>query len=106
MPEDLRKRVVSYLRGCPVFLAWMEHTTDQIGGKFGVDGGSAIASDGQYYWRLDGIAYIEEYGIPIPIDALDRFRAAGWTPPSIERPEYLRIYAVLDEMLGGGSPVD
>ncbi|GAA1576687.1 hypothetical protein GCM10009804_36640 [Kribbella hippodromi] len=61
--------MAGYLAGCPLFLAWMEYTTDLIGGRFGVSGGSAIASDGVYYWRLDAAEYVREYGIVVP-DAL------------------------------------
>ena len=73
LPVGLRHRVASYLERCPVFLAWMEQTRDEIGGRFDVPGGSAIASDGTYYWRLDGIQYVKEYGIPIPDVAIRQF---------------------------------
>ena len=105
MPSDVRMRVLDYLRGCPVFLAWMEVTRDEIGGRFEVPGGSAIASDGVYYWRLDGVEYIREYGIPIPHDAVAYFEAREWIVPKIERAEYIRIYHELDELLGGGEAV-
>ncbi|WP_369372026.1 hypothetical protein AB1046_01545 [Promicromonospora sp. Populi] len=105
MPSDVRVRVLDYLTGCPVFLAWMEVTRDEIGGQFEVAGGSAIASDGVYYWRLDGIEYIREYGIPVPHDAVAYFEARKWIVPTIERAEYIQIYRELDELFGGGEVV-
>lgn len=105
LPGDIRARVVDYLSACPVFLAWMEYTRDEIDDRFGVDGGSAIASDGTYYWRLDAIEYIREYGIPVPEDALRHFEELNWIPPSIDRSNYLRIYQELDDLLGGGEVV-
>ena len=103
LPVDLRNRIAAYLERCPVFLAWMEHTRDEITGRFEVPGGSAIASDGTYYWRLDGVEYLREYGIPVPDDAVRHFEARDWEPPTIERDEYLEIYRQLDELLGGGE---
>lgn len=105
LPVNLRERIVTYLEGCPVFLAWMEYTSDEIGHRFEVPGGSAIASDGTFYWRLDGVQYIKEYGIPVPGEAIGHFEAMNWTPPSIDRSAYLTIYRELDFMLGGGDVV-
>lgn len=105
LPPDTRSKVIDYLSGCPVFLAWMEHTRDEIGGRFGVEGGSAIASDGTFYWRLDAIEYIREYGIPVPLSALEHFAARGWAPPLIDRHDFMEIYEALDRRLGGGEVV-
>lgn len=105
MPADLRARVSDYLAGCPVFLAWMEYTRDELEDRFGVSGGSAIASDGLYYWRLDAVEYIKEYGIPVPAEAIAHFQKASWTPPTLDRDAYIEIYQELDERLGGGEVV-
>jgi hypothetical protein len=105
LSEGLRARVAAYLEGCPVFLAWMEHTYDEIGRRFEVPGGSAIASDGTFYWRLDGVQYIKEYGILVPEEAISHFEALGWEPPSLDRQDYLSIYRELDSALGGGEVV-
>lgn len=47
---------------CSVFLAWMEQTTDVLGGKFEVSGGRAIYSDGEFYWLFtnEGCSYIRQ----------------------------------------------
>ncbi|WP_370190496.1 hypothetical protein [Aeromicrobium sp.] len=95
----VRDRVIRYLDGCPVFLAWTEHTRDEIGSRFVVPGGSAIASDGQYYWRLDATAYIREYGITVPPVALEDIAERNWLPPDFDEASYLRIYAELETKL-------
>jgi len=105
MSTDERARVITYLVGCPVSLAWMGQTSDGIGDRFHVAGGAAIASDGTFYWRMDAMEYIREYGIPIPRRATQHFEMMGWTPPTIDRPAYLRIYRELDGLLGGGDVV-
>ena len=106
LAAGLRECVAAYLAGCPVFLAWMEYTRDVIGDRFGVSGGSAIASDGVYYWRVDAVEYIREYGVAVPQDALDHFEEVSWRPPKFSRVEYLTIYKRLDSMLGGAEVVD
>ena len=105
LPERLRGQVVDYLEGCPIFLAWMGQTRDEIGGRFEVPGGSAIASDGTYYWRVDGVQYIRVYGIPVPDDAIAHFESRRWIPPSIDQDQYVRIYGGLVDLLGGGELV-
>ncbi|MFI7025455.1 hypothetical protein ACIBMZ_22350 [Micromonospora sp. NPDC049900] len=64
-----------------------------------MSGGSAIASDGVYYWRLDAVEYIKEYGIPVPDEALHHFEAKDWRPPEFDRQEYFAIYEKLTELL-------
>ncbi len=96
---DLKERVIAYLSGCPLFLAWMEYTRDELGDRFGVPGGSAIASDGLYYWRLDAIEYLREYDIGVPAEAISHFESRQWQPPEFSRPEYLTIFRTLEDML-------
>lgn len=105
LPMGLRERIAAYLEPCPVFLAWMGYTRDEIAGRFEVPGGAAIASDGTYYWRLDGVEYLKEYGVPVPADAVRHFEERGWVPPAIAHEEYLRIYRELGDLLGGGEVV-
>lgn len=81
---ELRARVAHYLDSCPDILSLMEYTEDQIGGQFGVPGGSALVSDGRYVWRGDSGAYVRHYGTPVPSEAVDHFEARGWVPPDFE----------------------
>lgn len=98
----VRSQVVRYLRGCPLFLAWMEYTRDEIGGKFDVAGGSGIQSDGVYYWRVDASEYVREYGIGIPASAINHFEAMEWVPPKFDHGEYIEIFEHLDHIVGTG----
>ncbi|NTW40495.1 MAG: hypothetical protein HGA44_11520 [Cellulomonadaceae bacterium] len=100
MPEGVRLQVVDYLSRCPVYLAWMEYTRDVIGDRFGVSGGSAIASDGTFYWRLDGVEYIREYGIAVPEAAIRHMESHSWIPPEVGQDRYFEIYDELMKMIG------
>lgn len=104
LPPDLRAKVIAYLEKCPLFFAWMGYSSDEIGGRFQVAGGTAIASDGTYFWRLDALDYIREYGIPVPDEAIAHFEAMAWTPPSFEKPEFMRIYRALEALQDDGEP--
>jgi hypothetical protein len=97
--QEVEARLLPYLQACPVFLAWMEYTRDLIGDRFGVEGGSAIASDGVYYWRLDAVDYIREYDIAVPDEVVAHCESRDWRPPEFSRPEYLAIYQRLEQML-------
>ncbi len=100
MPHEQRTAVAEYMEGCPIFLAWMEYTRDVVGDRFGVSGGSAISSDGVYYWRVDGVEYVKEYGVVIPPLALAHFVAAEWRPPVLPRSRFIEIYSQLKHMFG------
>ena len=99
MPGDEREPVLAYLRACPIFLAWMGFSKDVIENRFEVAGGSAIASDGVYYWRVDAVDYIGEYGIAIPEAAVEHMRAKDWRPDAIGREEYLDLFDSLMALL-------
>ena len=92
-----RHEISNYLRSCSLILAWMEYTRDQIGNQFGVSGGSAIMSDGVYYWRLDAADYVETYGIALPPDFLLRGQARNWVPVQLDEDTCL---ALEDELTG------
>lgn len=99
LPGELRIKIAAYLRGCPLYISWMEYTRDEIGDAFGVSGGSAIASDGEFYWRLDAADYVEVYGVAVPEEAIAYFAASGWQPPHTDRAEYLALYRRLEAQL-------
>ncbi len=101
--EPTRSHVVDYLRRCPIFLAWMEYSEDQIGGRFQVPGGSGIQCDGVYHWRVDAADYVREYGIPIPAAALTRIEESGGVVPTFDRDEYVGIFDELDRLVGSGT---
>lgn len=98
MSFELRIRVAGYLAKCPTYVHWMEYTRDVIGGKFGVPGGSGIVSDATYYWRLDAVEYVTEYGIPVPDDALRHFESLDWEPPELSAEESDALYAQIEQM--------
>lgn len=98
IPEDLREPIADYLENSPLFLAWMDETSDILGGRFHVLGGSGIYSDGNFYWRGDSADYIRVYGIEIPEHAIDAMMLHDWKPPKLDArdPRYIEIYTMLE----------
>lgn len=101
LPEDMRLTAATYLRSCPVFLAWMEYTRDVLEGRFAVAGGSGVKCDGVYYWRSDAADYVEAYGIGFDPDFLRHVQAKQWRPPVFDKPTYLTIFTELQQRLVG-----
>lgn len=99
----MRDDIARYLRSCPMFLAWMEYTTDVIDDRFGVSGGSAVMSDGTYYWRLDAANYVETYGAALPDDFISHGNRQRWTPPDLSEAQYDVVYAELESMIPASS---
>lgn len=92
---EARRNVASYLRTGTIVFALMEYTTDVIGDAFGVSGGSAIKTDGRYYWRTDAAEYVEMYGIHVEDDAVEWMRGHRWVAPSLDGDAVLEIDDVL-----------
>jgi len=77
----------------------MDHTTDALNDYFGVDGGSAIHTDGTYYWRNDTAWYVEEYGISLPYTFLAHAEALHWRVPTLAEERVLEIDTYLYALL-------
>lgn len=86
-----RGPLADYLRGGRIVFAIMEHTEDVLGGSFRTPGGSAIQTDGIYYWRSDAADYVERYGIGLPIEFLGRARGLDWRAPDVSEERGLEI---------------
>ncbi|MCH0561410.1 hypothetical protein [Streptomyces sp. MUM 16J] len=86
-----RARIAQYLRAAPVIIALTGYTEDVIGGKFSVTGGSAIHSDGTYYWRRDTAEYVETYGTQLPPEFMEHGTKKGWRTPSLTSEEIMEI---------------
>lgn len=83
----------------------MEYTRDVLADRFGVPGGSAVLSDGAYYWRLDGADYVETYGIGLPSAFLDQGQERDLQPPEFDRTTYVMINSQLEAMTGSADMV-
>jgi hypothetical protein len=75
--------IVQYLSAGAIVLALMEQTTDVLEGAFKVLGGSAILTDGTYYWRRDTSAYVERYHVALPDPFLEHMRSLEWKCPAV-----------------------
>ena len=94
-----RERVVNYLRSGVVALAIMDYRRDVLHNRFGVTDGSAIQTDGTYYWRHDTAWYVEEYGISLPYAFLAHAEALEWRVPALSQERVLEIDAYLYALL-------
>lgn len=101
LSKAIRSHVATYLEGCPIIFAWMGYSRDLIDDRIGVSGGDALVSDGVYYWRADAVAYIREYGIPIPEEALERMRMLEWRSPVFEPRVLGALFEQMTEMFDG-----
>ena len=97
IPKNERTLIARYLRAGAVVFAIMEYTRDVVGGAFGVSGGSAINTDGTYYWRVDAADYVEHYGIGLPDSFLRHGRALQWSAPVVSPEDVLLIDKYLYE---------
>ncbi|MEV7506176.1 hypothetical protein [Streptomyces sp. NPDC093018] len=93
IPMRERACVSEYLKTAPVVIALMGYTVDVVGEKFSVMGGSAIHSDGAYYWRRDTAEYVEVYGTLLPVEFMERGAKAGWRTPFLTDEEIMEIDA-------------
>jgi hypothetical protein len=89
--KEERGRIVDYLRfGTPI-IALMGFSEDVLGNKFSRPGGTAIMSDGQFFWRLDAADYVQHYGIELPEKFIAHGDARQWAPPVLSREEVAQV---------------
>ena len=88
---DTLEPPIRYLECSPIILPWMECTEDLIGGKFKVLGGSAIMSDGKYFWRYEAGMYLRHYPIRVPDEAITYFKSRHWDPPEFTSVEIAEL---------------
>ncbi|MFF2864737.1 hypothetical protein ACFVSX_33250 [Streptomyces rubiginosohelvolus] len=96
IPEGERARIAEYLRSGTPIIALMGFSEDVLGNKFSRTGGTAIMSDGWFFWRLDAADYVEHYGIEMPEDFISHGNSREWIPPVLSREEA----AAVDRHLG------
>jgi hypothetical protein len=94
-------KVVSYLNAGAIVLAFMEYVHDIVGAKFEVAGGSAILTDGTFYWRRDTAAYVEHYQVTLPADFMEHVEEQDWTCPAVPPERVLDIDSFLREETHG-----
>ena len=93
----LREKIVSYLQFGTTVTNSLRYSDDMIDGRFVVPGGESSRTDGHYFWRADASAYILEYGIEIPAEAIEHMRAHQWVAPAVGRAAFVGIDAYLEQ---------
>ena len=97
IPEYERPLIAGYLRAGAIVFAIMEYTRDVVDDAFGVSGGSAINTDGTFYWRLDTADYVERYGTGLPEEFMYHGRKLQWRAPAVSPEDVLSIDSYLIE---------
>ena len=95
--EDERADIARYLRSGAMVFAFMEYTRDVVRDAFGVSGGSAICTDGTFYWRLDSADYVERYRTGLPEEFMRHGRKLQWRAPVVSPEDVLSIDSYLLE---------
>lgn len=92
--------VVEYLHSGHGVLDLMGVTRDVVGGKFEVPGGASVATDGEYVWRDDLVAYVHVYCIDLPPDLLMKIKKSKFTVPHVPRARLMEISRQVARELG------
>jgi len=95
LPKDERAPIARYLRAGATTLAIMEYSGDVLDGAFEGPGGSAVLTDGTYYWRRDTADYVEHYGIGLPEEFLRHGRSLGWVARPLSQEDILALDAYI-----------
>jgi hypothetical protein len=103
LDAETRILVANYLAAGTTVLALMGYTEDVLEGRFGVSGGSAVLTDGRYFWRRDAADYVREYGIGVDAEPMAFMQQQNWTPPTLEAERVLEIDQYLFAKLRGRS---
>jgi hypothetical protein len=82
MQPDIKDRVIGYLRGGAVLLAYFNISDDVLDDARPPIGPLEIRSDGEWVWPSDLPYYVDRYGVGLPPEFLDHLAARGWQPPT------------------------
>jgi hypothetical protein len=96
LPETARSGMTTYLQRGAIVFAAMEYTTDVLNQSFGVSGGSAILTDGDYCWRRDLAEYVDCYRVELPTKLIELARSRHWEPPSLTDAEVWSCPGLVD----------
>ncbi|MDV9174287.1 hypothetical protein R6V09_29790 [Streptomyces sp. W16] len=103
IPVGERAKISEYLRSGTPVIALMGFSEDVLGNKFSRSGGTAIMSDGRFFWRFDAADYVEHYGIELPAEFLSYGAARQWVPPVLSREEVAAVDHRLGELRRSGT---
>jgi len=106
IPAASRGPLAQYLRCARMVMPFMENTVDLLDGKFSVPGGSAIMTDGVYFWRLDAADYVAEYGVQLPLAFLRHVELLGCAHSEIAPEDARRIEVLLADYYREGRDAD
>ncbi|KUJ36171.1 hypothetical protein ADL25_34190 [Streptomyces sp. NRRL F-5122] len=93
-----RRKIAQYLRSGTPIIALMGFSEDVLGNKFSRSGGTAIMSDGRFFWRLDTADYVEHYGIELPEEFISHGDSGQWVAPVLSREEVAAVDRHLVEL--------
>ncbi|MFE1199809.1 hypothetical protein ACFW6E_45175 [Streptomyces olivaceoviridis] len=100
--ED-REKIAEYLRSGTPVIALMGFSEDILGNKFACSGGTALMSDGRFFWRLDAADYVDYYGIGLPEEFIAHGAERHWIAPALSRDEVIEVDDRLVELKRAGA---
>ncbi|MBD0422940.1 hypothetical protein H0H10_27935 [Streptomyces sp. TRM S81-3] len=77
-----------------------ELTTDAIGNRFRVPGGSSVLTDGTHAWRADLAHYVNHYSIALPAEFTQFMDKHGYRVPQVTRKKLIDISMDVTRFLG------
>ncbi|MGW2712820.1 hypothetical protein ACWC4J_28170 [Streptomyces sp. NPDC001356] len=102
IPTQERQEIAGYLRSGTPVIALMGYSEDVLGNKFARSGGTAVMSDGRFFWRLDAADYVEYYGIGLPEEFIAHGAARQWIARTLSRGELIEVDSRLVELRRSG----
>lgn len=103
IPEGKRGKIAGYLRSGTPVIALMGFSEDILGAGFSRSGGTAIMSDGRFFWRLDAADYVEHYGIGLPEEFIAHGTSRRWIAPVLSGGEVIEVDERLGELRRAGA---
>ena len=96
-------RVADYLRGGHVLIDVMDIQADVFAPEMKLMNGPSIATDGEYYWRLDLAHYVGRRNLTLPQDFLAEIRHRHYIVPDVDEATLERITVEVHPLLFWGS---
>ncbi|MFB9661294.1 hypothetical protein ACFQS3_01090 [Glycomyces mayteni] len=81
--------IAEYLEHGHPLVDFTETTQDVIDGRGEIIGGSSLASDNTWIWRIDLPHYVRKYHLRLPAAFVDHVRAQGFSVPPRDREQLI-----------------
>jgi hypothetical protein len=87
LPQSLVLPLAEYLRSGTLMLKVPGVTSDELNGRFTVENGADLLTDGSFIWRRDAANYVHDYAIGLPETTLNSLVDRDWTIQALTEDE-------------------